>query len=116
MLRDAPDTIELIDVRTPEEYAITSMPGARNIELNQLRKRLGEIGRGKPVIIFCQVGLCGYLACRILKQSGFDNVRNLTGGFKTYAWAVEKQANPDLFDYETIRLLDAEEIDSRRNG
>jgi tRNA 2-thiouridine synthesizing protein A len=116
ILRDAPDTIELIDVRTPEEYAIASMPGARNIELNQLRKRLGEIGRGKPVIIFCQVGLRGYLAYRILKQSGFDNVRNLTGGFKTYAWAVEKQANPDLFDYESIRLLDADEIESRRNG
>ena len=116
LLREAPDTIELIDVRTPEEYAIASLPGARNIELNQLRQRLGEIDRNKPLIIFCQVGLRGYVAYRILKQSGFKDVRNLTGGFKTYAWATEKQANPDLFDYENIRLLDPSEIESRRNS
>ncbi len=116
ILHDAPDTIELIDVRTPDEYAIASLPGARNMELNRLRQRLGEIDRNKPVVIFCQVGLRGYVAYRILKQSGFKDVRNLTGGFKTYAWATEKQANPDLFDYENIRLLDASEIESRRNG
>ncbi|PIO97578.1 FAD-dependent oxidoreductase [Pleomorphomonas carboxyditropha] len=116
ILRDAPDTIELIDVRTPEEYAIASLPGARNIELNQLRKRLGEIGRGKPLVVFCQVGLRGYVAYRILKQSGFDEVSNLTGGFKTYAWATEKQSNPDLFDYENIRQLDPAEIASRLHG
>ncbi len=116
ILHDAPDTIELIDVRTPEEYAIASLPGARNIELNRLRQRLDEIDRNKPLVIFCQVGLRGYVAYRILKQSGFKDVRNLTGGFKTYAWATEKQANPDLFDYENIRLLDASEIESRRNG
>ena len=116
ILHDASDTIELIDVRTPEEYAIASLPGARNIELNRLRQRLDEIDRNKPLVIFCQVGLRGYVAYRILKQSGFKDVRNLTGGFKTYAWATEKQANPDLFDYENIRLLDASEIESRRNG
>ncbi|MCM5552898.1 FAD-dependent oxidoreductase [Pleomorphomonas sp. NRK KF1] len=116
ILHDAPDTIDLIDVRTPEEYAIASLPGARNIELNRLRQRLDEIDRNKPLVIFCQVGLRGYVAYRILKQSGFKDVRNLTGGFKTYAWATEKQANPDLFDYENIRLLDASEIESRRNG
>ena len=114
ILRDIPDTIELIDVRTPEEYAIASLPGARNIELNRLRQRLDEIDRNKPLVIFCQVGLRGYVAYRILKQSGFKNVRNLTGGFKTYAWATEKQANPDLFDYENIRLLDAGEIKCRQ--
>ncbi|MCM5558946.1 FAD-dependent oxidoreductase [Pleomorphomonas sp. JP5] len=116
VLHDAPDTIELIDVRTSDEYAIASLPGARNMELNRLRQRLGEIDRNKPVVVFCQVGLRGYVAYRILKQSGFKNVRNLTGGFKTYAWATEKQSNPDLFDYENIRLLDASEIESRRNG
>jgi NADPH-dependent 2,4-dienoyl-CoA reductase/sulfur reductase-like enzyme/rhodanese-related sulfurtransferase len=105
ILRDAPETIELIDVRTPEENSIASLPGARNIELNQLRKRLSEIDRGKPVVVFCQVGLRGYVASRILKQSGFKDVRNLTGGFKTYAWATEKQSNPDLFNYETIRQI-----------
>ena len=48
-------------------------------------------------MVFCQVGLRGYLAYRILKQSGFTDVRNLTGGFKTYSLATGKQSNPDLF-------------------
>ena len=63
-------------------------------------------------MIFCQIGLRGYLAYRILKQAGFKKVRNLTGGFKTYARATEKQANPDLFDYESIKLRAQAEIEA----
>ncbi len=84
------------------------MPGARNIEVDRLRERLGEIDPGRPVVVFCQVGLRGYLAYRILKQSGFTDVRNLTGGFKTYAWATEKQSNPGLFDSKGIARAQAD--------
>ena len=72
-----------------------------NIEVDRLRERLGEIDPGRPVVVFCQVGLRGYLAYRILKQSGFTDVRNLTGGFKTYSLATGKPSNPDLFAAES---------------
>ena len=101
--------VQLVDVRTPEEFAVQSLPGARNIELDKLRGRLGELDPARPVIIFCQIGLRGYLAYRILRQSGFTDVVNLTGGFKTYVWATEKQANPDIFDYENIKRRDPAE-------
>ncbi|MCX7846763.1 MAG: FAD-dependent oxidoreductase [bacterium] len=77
-----PDQL-LLDVRTPAECALGMIPGAINIPLDELRARLAELPRDKEIIAYCQVGLRGYLACRILSQHGFRCL-NLTGGFKTY--------------------------------
>ena len=98
-----PGSVQLIDVRTAEEFELGTIPGARHIDLNELRERLSEVARDKPVVLFCQVGLRGYLAWRILQQAGYAEVFNLSGGYKTWAWAVEKQSNPDIFDYEDIK-------------
>lgn len=105
---------QLVDVRTPEEFAIQTLPGAVNIELDRLRARLGELDPARPVIVFCQIGMRGYLAFRILKQSGFADVVNLSGGIKTYLWATEKQANPDIFDYEDIKRRDPADLQGDR--
>lgn len=74
----------LIDVRTPEEYALGTIDDAINIELDQLRMRLSEIPNDKPIFLFCGVGLRGYLASNILKANGYHDVRNLIGGIRTY--------------------------------
>ncbi|TLS76726.1 pyridine nucleotide-disulfide oxidoreductase [Mariprofundus erugo] len=108
--------LQLIDVRTADEFSFGTIATARNINVNQLREHLDELDRDKPVILFCQIGLRGYLAYRILKQHGFTDVRNLSGGYKTYAWAVDKQANPDIFDYEDIKRRSPEEIEAERSG
>jgi len=73
----------LIDVRNPSEVKGGTIPAAVNIPIDELRSRLHELPRDKEMLVFCQVGLRGYLACRILNQAGF-NCRNLTGGYKTY--------------------------------
>jgi NADPH-dependent 2,4-dienoyl-CoA reductase/sulfur reductase-like enzyme/rhodanese-related sulfurtransferase len=73
----------LVDVRTPKEFSAGHIPGATNIPVDELRERLGEIPRDREVIAYCQVGMRGYLATRVLKQSGFE-VRNLSGGYKSY--------------------------------
>ena len=114
---DAKDPeVQLIDVRTADEFGFGSIPTARNIDVNHLRERLDELDPNKPVILFCQIGLRGYLAYRILTQHGFTKVKNLSGGYKTYSWAVEKQANPDIFDYEDIKRRSPEEIEAERSG
>ena len=82
MVNPRPDQ-RLIDVRTPTEVQAGTIPGAVNIPLDDLRSRLAEIPQDKELLVFCQVGLRGYLACRILNQRGFK-ARNLTGGYKTY--------------------------------
>jgi rhodanese-related sulfurtransferase len=76
----------LLDVRTPEEFAAGHLPGAVNIPVDDLRGRLSELPRGREIAAYCQVGQRGYLATRILLQSGFAAV-NLGGGYKTYMLA-----------------------------
>ena len=77
----------LLDVREPAEVDAGTIPGAKNIPVDTLRDRLGELPKNKEILTFCQVGLRGYLACRILSQNGY-RCRNLTGGYKTYRAAV----------------------------
>ncbi len=111
-IESAPGALQLIDVRTPEEFEIVTLPKARNIELDHLRERFGELDPARPTVVFCQIGVRGYLAYRILKQAGFADVRNLSGGIKTYTWATEKQSNPDIFDYEDIKRRDQAAIEA----
>lgn len=92
----------LIDVRTPMEYKLGTIPGFVNIPVDELRDRLQEIPADKTVYITCQVGLRGYVASRILKQKGFERVKNLSGGYKTWQLAVQKQSNEDIYEYDTI--------------
>ena len=73
----------LLDVRTPEEFAESHIPGAVNIPVDELRRRLGEVPRDREVAAYCQVGQRGYLATRILLQAGF-RAANIGGGYKTY--------------------------------
>ncbi len=88
-LRDMDKTaVTLIDVRTADESATGAIEGAVNIPLDDLRDRLDSIPRDKPVILYCGVGLRGYLASNILRQRGFADVRNLVGGLKTYRTAT----------------------------
>ncbi len=80
--------VMLIDTRIPEEYSFGTIPGAVNIPLDEMREHLAEIPTDKPVVLFCAVGLRGYLAQRILMGRGYRNVRNLIGGYKTYSTSV----------------------------
>ena len=96
----------LIDVRTPKEYSLGTIEGAKNIPVDELRNRLSEIPKDREIIIFCQIGLRGYIACRILRQKGYKKVKNLSGGYKTYFPAVQKQDNPDIYQYEKIEKSD----------
>jgi rhodanese-related sulfurtransferase len=73
----------LIDVRDPAEWEGGTIPGALKIPLGQLRERLAEVPRDRPIVCYCAVGLRGYLAERILRQNGFG-VRNLSGGIATW--------------------------------
>jgi NADPH-dependent 2,4-dienoyl-CoA reductase/sulfur reductase-like enzyme/rhodanese-related sulfurtransferase len=73
----------LLDVRTAEEFASGSIPGAVNVPIDDLRSRLSELERQRTIVAFCQVGQRGYLATRILLQAGFHAV-NLSGGYLTY--------------------------------
>ena len=74
----------LLDVRTPQEHALGSIPGSVNLPIDDLRDRLDELPRGRSIVTYCQVGMRGYLATRILLQSGFPQTANLGGGYATW--------------------------------
>ncbi|CAJ1825907.1 FAD-dependent oxidoreductase [Aeromonas dhakensis] len=78
----------VLDVRNgPELDKLGRIPGAMHIPLDELRNRLHELPKDKELLISCQVGLRGHVACRLLSQHGFK-VKNLSGGFKTWQMAV----------------------------
>ncbi len=72
---------QLVDVRSEREFARGSLARAVNIPLDELRSRHHQLDPNKPTIVFCEVGIRGHLATRILKQHGFKDVRNLKGGY-----------------------------------
>jgi rhodanese-related sulfurtransferase len=73
----------LLDVRSPQEFASGHIPGAVNIPVDDLRSRLGELPSDRRIAAYCLVGQRGYLATRLLLQTGFSAV-NVGGGYKTY--------------------------------
>ncbi len=73
----------LVDVRTAQEFQAGTIAGARLLPVDELRSRLSELPRDKELLLFCRVGLRGYVAARLLAQHGF-RVRNLSGGYLRY--------------------------------
>ncbi len=76
-------SVTLLDARTEREYSRGHIEGFRNIPVDELRERLGEIETGKPVYVICQSGLRSYIACRILAGHGYE-AYNFSGGFRFY--------------------------------
>jgi NADPH-dependent 2,4-dienoyl-CoA reductase/sulfur reductase-like enzyme/rhodanese-related sulfurtransferase len=74
----------LLDVRTAGEYFMGTLPDATLIPLDSLRDRLNELDKNKEILVYCQIGLRGYLAVRILAAAGF-RAKNLSGGYKTWS-------------------------------
>jgi NADPH-dependent 2,4-dienoyl-CoA reductase/sulfur reductase-like enzyme/rhodanese-related sulfurtransferase/TusA-related sulfurtransferase len=73
----------ILDVREEEERKIGYIDGSINIPLGELRDRINELDKDKTIIVYCAIGLRGYIGARILKQNGFK-VKNFCGGFTTY--------------------------------
>jgi NADPH-dependent 2,4-dienoyl-CoA reductase/sulfur reductase-like enzyme/peroxiredoxin family protein/rhodanese-related sulfurtransferase/TusA-related sulfurtransferase len=94
--------VTLLDVRTPEETATGMIDGAVNIPVDDLRNRMSELPKEKPVYVYCAVGLRGYVASRILMQHGYD-VYNLSGGMKTWRDAHDKPETPSPTDCVGIK-------------
>jgi len=99
---DSTEDMFLLDIRTRDEFQLGSIEGAVNIPLDEVRLHLDEIPRTKKIIVFCGVGLRAHVGCRILMQSGFDEVFNLSGGLKTFETATRKQSNEDIFAHDYI--------------
>ncbi len=99
--RMKPEDYILVDVRTELEYGNGHIEGAINIPVDNLRERLGDIDPNKTVVEYCQVGLRGYVADRILSQHGYK-VLNVTGGYKTIS-SLKFDVNMAEQSYEAVK-------------
>ncbi|MGZ7441610.1 FAD-dependent oxidoreductase [Paenibacillus sp. TH7-28] len=104
--RDEQSTL-LVDVRSEMEHAGGHIPGSLLIPVDELRDRLGELDPAKEIWVYCQVGLRGYTASRILQQNGYF-VRNLTGGYKLYRMANYESGKAQLPDRPDAAAVKAE--------
>lgn len=75
----------VLDVRTPQEHGRGNIENSVNINVDELRERINELDKDQTYVIYCQVGLRGYLANRILRNNGFNNVVNLQGGYNLWS-------------------------------
>ena len=84
----------VLDVREPWEWEVGNLKarGAVLLPLGQLPDRLGELPRGRPIVVVCRTGGRSAEATRLLRESGFDDVRNLRGGLR--AWVAD--VDPEL--------------------
>ena len=84
-------SVTLLDTRTVGEYSRGHIAGFRNIPVDELRRRLDEVEKGKPVYVICQSGLRSYLATRILEGSGYE-AYNFAGGYRFYDTVTNDRA------------------------
>lgn len=80
---------QLIDVREPKEFDGGHILGARNIPLSQMRNRLVEIRKDKPVYLYCQSGARSARAAMLLHKKGYDDLNMLQGGFKKWTGKIK---------------------------
>jgi adenylyltransferase/sulfurtransferase len=86
---DRGDNFVLIDVREPHEYRICNIPGAQLIPLGEFPKRVGELDPAADIVIHCRSGVRSAKACAVLRQAGFQHVRNVVGGILAWSDKVD---------------------------
>src|SRR5581483_7768787 len=85
---DAGENLYILDVREPHEYAIANL-GGHLIPLNDLPKRVGELDRDREIVAHCKSGGRSAKAVDFLRQQGFTNVKNLSGGITAWSEKID---------------------------
>ncbi|MBS2097475.1 FAD-dependent oxidoreductase [Carboxylicivirga linearis] len=99
--------VTLVDTRTADEFALGAIEGAINIPIDAIRSNLDRIPKDKKVVLYCGVGMRGYLAAQILRQNGYEEVYNLSGGLKVFNNFIKPQGNRIQFsEFEEVNPIE----------
>jgi len=91
-LETAKESFKLLDVREEDEVKKKRIPNSIWIPLGELKKRVGELNKGKEVAVHCESGLRSYKACLKLQHEGFENVKNVDGGMLCWCYDLESKS------------------------
>lgn len=108
------DEYFLLDVRTKLENEAGTIEGSVNIPVDDLRSRLNEIPKDKKILVYCKIGLRGYIAYRILVQNGFE-AYNLSGGYDLYKAANCIDSNKIDLDEQMRKVEKVEQVDQKKS-
>ncbi len=87
---DKGDKLFILDVREPAEYAVCKLHGSTLIPLGEVAKRLNELDSSQEIIVHCKLGGRSAKAVDILRNAGFERVKNLVGGIDAWAQKIDK--------------------------
>lgn len=76
--------VQLIDVRTPQEFNIDHVKGFKNIPMAELQYRMDELNKNEEVVLLCRSGSRSNRAAKLLKKQGFERLTNVQGGMMLY--------------------------------
>jgi rhodanese-related sulfurtransferase len=82
--------VEVIDVRTPEEFSAGHIPGAKLVPLQVIDSMVSELDKNKKYVVVCRSGNRSTQASGILAEKGFSNIYNMTGGMNEWKYEVEQ--------------------------
>lgn len=88
-MRDGGENVTLLDVREPHEVAICKVAGSVDIPMQQVPQRLAELPKDGAIVVMCHHGGRSRMVTNFLRQNGYGNALNLTGGIDAWAQAVE---------------------------
>ncbi|WP_047986456.1 sulfurtransferase TusA family protein [Ornithinibacillus californiensis] len=88
---DGDESITILDVREPAEYAFGHIPGAINIPLGELEERFNEVDKENDLHVICRTGNRSDLAAQILTEKGFKNVKNVIPGMNKWGGPLDKK-------------------------
>ena len=88
------DDLALLDVREPHEHEFVALPNSILVPLGEIPARVGELEelRDKETVVYCHHGIRSAHAIGFLRQMGFDNLHNLSGGIDRWSLEVDPQA------------------------
>jgi glyoxylase-like metal-dependent hydrolase (beta-lactamase superfamily II)/rhodanese-related sulfurtransferase len=87
--RDEIPDLQIVDVRNPGELAAGTIPGAVTVPVGELARRIDELDRSKPTVVYCAGGYRSSVAASVLRQRGFTDVSDIVGGYG--AWLASHQ-------------------------
>lgn len=85
----AGEDIHVLDVREPAEYVFSRIPGAISVPLGKIEEKLGQLDPNKQYAVICRTGSRSDMACQILADKGFTNLKNIVPGMSEWQGSTE---------------------------
>ncbi|WP_310502115.1 rhodanese-like domain-containing protein [Paenibacillus qinlingensis] len=86
----AGESLHILDVREPDEFANGHIPGATSIPLGELVNNLSQLQPDHTYYLVCRTGSRSDMACHTLAEHGFANIHNVTPGMSQWTFDIEK--------------------------